>query len=124
MVRSVMVKGMEALTYECFIAAARAGVTDEVMASLAKSFPTHDWAKMIEYNLERMASHGMRRAAEMEEVADTLRELDVEPLMALATVQRQRAMGALGKQDTVRGSLKQGRTAILDAISTAARNGR
>jgi 3-hydroxyisobutyrate dehydrogenase-like beta-hydroxyacid dehydrogenase len=124
MVRSVMVKGMEALTYECFVAAARAGVTDEVMASLAKSFPTHDWAKMIEYNLERMASHGMRRAAEMEEVADTLRELDVEPLMALATVQRQRAMGALGKQDTVRGSLKQGRTAILDAISTAARNGR
>ena len=26
MVRSVMVKGMEALTYECFVAAARAGV--------------------------------------------------------------------------------------------------
>ena len=33
-----------------------------------------------------MASHGERRAAEMEEVADTLRELGVEPLMATATV--------------------------------------
>src|SRR5262249_61266186 len=76
MVRSVMVKGMEALTYECFVAAARAGVTDEVMASLAKSFPSHDWARMIEYNLERMASHGTRRAAEMGEVAENLRELD------------------------------------------------
>ena len=87
MVRSVMIKGMEALTYECFVAAARAGVVDEVIASLAKTFPTLDWAKIIEYNLERMASHGARRAAEMEEVADTLRELGVEPHMATATVE-------------------------------------
>src|SRR2546421_8781027 len=33
-----------------------------------------------------MASHGARRAVEMEEVADTLRELGVEPLMTGATV--------------------------------------
>src|SRR5207248_582464 len=58
MVRSVMIKGMEALTCECFVAAARAGVEDEVIASLSKSFPTLDWSKIIEYNLERMASHG------------------------------------------------------------------
>ena len=123
MVRSVMVKGMEALTYECFAAAARAGVEEQVIASLSKSFPALDWTKMIEYNLERMASHGTRRAAEMEEVADTLRELGIEPHMATATVQRQREMGRLGKDDKVRGALKQGRSAILDAISAAARNG-
>jgi 3-hydroxyisobutyrate dehydrogenase-like beta-hydroxyacid dehydrogenase len=122
MVRSVMVKGMEALTYECFVAAARAGVTDEVIASLAKTFPTLDWAKIIEYNLERMASHGARRAAEMEEVADTLRELGVEPHMASATVKRQREMGELGRQDKVRGALKQGRAAMLNAVSAAARD--
>ena len=123
MVRSVMVKGMEALTYECFVAAARAGVEAQVIASLSKSFPALDWTKTIEYNLERMASHGMRRAAEMEEVADTLRELGIEPHMATATVQRQREMGRLGKDDKVRSALKQGRSAILDAISAAARNG-
>jgi 3-hydroxyisobutyrate dehydrogenase-like beta-hydroxyacid dehydrogenase len=123
MVRSVMVKGMEALTYECFVAAARAGVEDQVIASLAKSFPTLDWSRLIEYNLERMASHGARRAAEMEEVADTLRELGIEPLMATATAERQREMGRLGRNDNVRGTFKQGRTAMLTAISAAARDG-
>ena len=122
MVRSVMVKGMEALTYECFVAAARAGVEDAVIASLAKSFPTLDWTRITEYNLERMASHGARRAAEMEEVADTLRELGVEPHMATATVKRQRELGELGKQDKVLGALNAGRTAVLNAVSAAARD--
>jgi 3-hydroxyisobutyrate dehydrogenase-like beta-hydroxyacid dehydrogenase len=119
MVRSVMVKGMEALTYECFVAAARAGVEEQVMASLAKSFPGLDWAKIVAYNLERMASHGARRAAEMEEVADTLRELGVEPLISTATAQRQRQMGELGKQEQVRSAIQQG-SALLDAVSAAA----
>jgi len=122
MVRSVMVKGMEALTYECFIAAARAGVEGQVIASLAKSFPGFDWQRTIEYNLERMASHGTRRAAEMEEVADTLRELGMEPLMATATAKRQREMGRIGKQEKVRGNLDKGRTALLHVISAAARD--
>jgi 3-hydroxyisobutyrate dehydrogenase-like beta-hydroxyacid dehydrogenase len=122
MVRSVMIKGMEALTAECFVAAARAGVEEQVIASLAKSFPTLDWSRIIEYNLERMASHGSRRAAEMEEVADTLRELGVEPHMATATVQRQRQMGRIGRQPDVRAALDQGRSAILNAVSTATRD--
>jgi 3-hydroxyisobutyrate dehydrogenase-like beta-hydroxyacid dehydrogenase len=122
MVRSVMIKGIEALTLECFLAASRAGVVDEVAASMKNNYPGLDWAKIVPYNLERMASHGERRAAEMEESADTLRELGVEPLMTLATVRRQREMGQIGKQPAVRGALPQGRAAILSAISAAARD--
>jgi 3-hydroxyisobutyrate dehydrogenase-like beta-hydroxyacid dehydrogenase len=122
MVRSVMIKGIEALTMECFLAAARAGVIDEVAASLKNNYPGLDWAKVVPYNLERMASHGERRAAEMEEVADTLRELGVEPLMATATVKRQREMGQIGKQQSVRVVLDKDRTAMLNAISAAARD--
>jgi 3-hydroxyisobutyrate dehydrogenase-like beta-hydroxyacid dehydrogenase len=62
MVRSVMIKGIEALTLECFLAAARAGVIDEVAASMQNNYPGLDWAKIVPYNLERMASHGERRA--------------------------------------------------------------
>ncbi len=69
-----------------------------------------------------MASHGERRAAEMEEVAETLRELGVEPLMTAATVKRQREMGKIGAQQSVRGSLTGSRAALLNAISTAARD--
>jgi len=122
MVRSVMIKGIEALTLECFLAAARAGVVDEVAASLKNNYPGLDWSKVIPYNLERMASHGGRRAAEMEEVAATLRELGVEPLMTVATVKHQRDMGQIGTQLSVRGVLKKDRAAMLNAISAAARD--
>jgi 3-hydroxyisobutyrate dehydrogenase-like beta-hydroxyacid dehydrogenase len=122
MVRSVMVKGIEALTLECFLAAARAGVIDEVAASLKNNYPGLDWSKIVSYNLERMAQHGERRAAEMEEVAVTLRELGVEPLMTQAAVKRQREMGEIGTLASVRGVLKKDGTAILNVISSAARD--
>jgi 3-hydroxyisobutyrate dehydrogenase-like beta-hydroxyacid dehydrogenase len=122
MVRSVMIKGIEALTLECFLAAARAGVIDEVAASMKNNYPGLDWEKVVPYNLERMANHGERRAAEMEEVADTLRELGVEPLMTLATVKRQREMSHIGAQQPVRNALDKDRAAMLGAISAAARD--
>jgi 3-hydroxyisobutyrate dehydrogenase-like beta-hydroxyacid dehydrogenase len=124
MIRSVMIKGIEALTMECFLAASRAGVLDEVTASMKNNYPSLDWTKIAEYNLERMASHGERRAAEMEESAATLRELGLEPRMVEATVKDQREMGAIGKDDKVRASLHSGRSALLDAISAAAKQRR
>jgi 3-hydroxyisobutyrate dehydrogenase-like beta-hydroxyacid dehydrogenase len=121
MIRSVMIKGIEALTMECFLAASRANVLDEVTASMKNNYPSLDWTKIAEYNLERMASHGERRAAEMEESAATLRELGLDPRMVEATVKDQREMGAIGKDDKVRASLHSGRSALLDAISAAAK---
>lgn len=97
-------------------------MVDEVAASLKNNYPGLDWSKIIPYNLERMARHGERRAAEMEEVAETLRELGVEPLMSNAAVKRQREMGKLGTQASLRGVLKKDRAAILNAISAAARD--
>ena len=105
MIRSVMIKGIEALTLECFLAATRAGVLEEVTVSLKNNYPTLDWVKIADYNVERMASHGERRAAEMEESAATLRELGVDPAMTEGTVKRQREMGAIGKDESVRATL-------------------
>jgi 3-hydroxyisobutyrate dehydrogenase-like beta-hydroxyacid dehydrogenase len=122
MVRSVMIKGIEALTLECFLAAARTDVIDEVAASMRNNYPGLDWAKIVPYNLERMAVHGERRAAEMEEVAETLRELGIEPLMTNATVKRQREMAQIGQHPTVRNVLDKDRVTMLGAISTAARD--
>ncbi|OYQ36661.1 6-phosphogluconate dehydrogenase [Niveispirillum lacus] len=90
MVRSVMVKGVEALTAEMLLAAARAGVVGEVLSSLGP-----EWEGRADYNLDRMLVHGLRRAAEMEEVVKTLQSLGVEPAMTLGTVTRQRRLGAL-----------------------------
>ncbi|MEP5938252.1 MAG: DUF1932 domain-containing protein [Erythrobacter sp.] len=90
MIRSVMVKGLEALTDEMMAAADAAGVVDEVLASLDVSDKSENWRVKAAYNLERMTTHGERRAAEMEEVAKTLRVLGVEPVMTEGTVKRQR----------------------------------
>lgn len=92
MIRSVMVKGVEALTAEMMLAADAAGVADEVLASLDASEKVKPWAEKATYNLERMATHGLRRAAEMEEVAKTLTALGVAPVMTEGTVHRQRDM--------------------------------
>lgn len=96
MIRSVMVKGIEALTAECFLAADAAGVTREILASLDASWPGADWATRADYNLDRMIVHGLRRAAEMEEVVKTLDALGTGSAMTRGTVERQRAIGALG----------------------------
>ena len=87
-----MIKGIEALTCECLLAADAAGVTDEVLKSLGG-----DWATRANYNLERMLVHGARRAAEMEEVCHTLEALGVEPALTRGTVRRQSEFGMIGK---------------------------
>ena len=89
MIRSIMIKGLEALTWECAAAAEEAGVFDEVMASLDASERDWNWATRVAYNRERMETHGGRRAAEMEEVCRALEELGVEPVMSRGTVLRQ-----------------------------------
>ncbi|MBM7048197.1 MULTISPECIES: DUF1932 domain-containing protein [Rhizobium] len=96
MLRSVMIKGFEALTTECVLAARRAGVEEAVLASLQASDPGIDWKARCAYNLERMMVHGVRRAAEMEEVVVTLRDLGLPDGMAAATVDWQRRIGNLG----------------------------
>ena len=90
MIRSVLVKGIEALSWECAAAAEAAGGFDEVMASLDASEKAIGWADKVAYNRERMEIHGLRRAAEMEESAKTLLGLGVEPVMTRGTVERQR----------------------------------
>lgn len=95
MIRSVMIKGIEALSAECMLAAHAAGVADAVIASLDASWPGADWRRRADYNLDRMLVHGLRRAAEMEEVVKTLESLGTGAALSRATVERQRALGQL-----------------------------
>lgn len=96
MIRSIMVKGLEALTAECVLSAYAAGVQEEVLGSLEKSHPGFDWRKQADYNLDRMIVHGLRRAAEMAESANTADALGQTGAMAQATAAWQARIGALG----------------------------
>ncbi|HEY8245146.1 MAG TPA: DUF1932 domain-containing protein [Casimicrobiaceae bacterium] len=92
MCRSVMIKGLESLLVESLTSARYYGVEDRVLASLHETFPELDWEKIASYMIMRTALHGKRRAEEMREVAVTVREAGVEPLMATATAERQDSM--------------------------------
>jgi 3-hydroxyisobutyrate dehydrogenase-like beta-hydroxyacid dehydrogenase len=98
MVRSMFVKGMEAVTVQALLAARAAGCFDRVHASLEKSFPNFGWPDFGRYQLERVATHGVRRAAEMRESAVTMRELGFAPgeQLGAAIAALQQEIGGMG----------------------------
>jgi 3-hydroxyisobutyrate dehydrogenase-like beta-hydroxyacid dehydrogenase len=96
MFRSIVVKGLEALLVESMTASAEYGVEARVLASLQETWPGIDWEKLSGYMIERVVSHGKRRAAEMREVSETLRSIGMEPTMAAAAAARQQWVADLG----------------------------
>jgi 3-hydroxyisobutyrate dehydrogenase-like beta-hydroxyacid dehydrogenase len=96
MCRSIVVKGLEALLFECVLGASRYGADERVFASLDESFPGIQWKELANYMIGRVVVHGERRAHEMREVAETLRAIDIEPIMAEAAARRQDWCAQLG----------------------------
>lgn len=89
MCRSIMVKGVEALLTESLLSARHYGVEDTVIASLSDLFPGPDWNELSTYMISRALEHGKRRAEEMREVAKTVEEAGLSPLMSSACAERQ-----------------------------------
>jgi 3-hydroxyisobutyrate dehydrogenase-like beta-hydroxyacid dehydrogenase len=89
MCRSLMIKGLEATVIESFTTARASGVEDAVLASLAETFPGIDWEKQGAYFFQRMIEHGRRRAEEVREVAETVREIGLTPWSSQGTAERQ-----------------------------------
>ena len=81
MLRSIFIKGIEALMLEGLTAARRAGIEERILDSVQQTIPGIDWRALAAYNLERTASHGKRRAAEMYESAATVAELGLDPFV-------------------------------------------
>ncbi len=95
LVRSIMIKGLEALTAECLLAGRRLGVDDRVLQSLDASFPGFDWPKRAAHMLERISVHGVRRAAEMREASAMIEKAGLPGRMAQATIDWQQQIGDL-----------------------------
>jgi 3-hydroxyisobutyrate dehydrogenase-like beta-hydroxyacid dehydrogenase len=95
MIRSVMIKGLEALACECALAGRAAGVDEVVFATLDDTFPGFDWKKRAAYMMERVMTHGVRRAAEMREVALTVDGLGLDAAMSRGAADWQQRIGEL-----------------------------
>jgi 3-hydroxyisobutyrate dehydrogenase len=90
-----------------------------VFASLNESFPGLDWKKLADYMVNRVVVHGERRAREMEEVAETLRAMGIEPIMAEATARRQDWSAKLRLRDQFPPEGPQTYDEVLSYVSTA-----
>lgn len=90
MCRSVMMKGLAALTIESLFAARKYGAEDAVIASFDKTYPGMGWAQGLPDMLVwRAVEHSRRRAAEMREVVETLKAVGMNYRMASSTADLQ-----------------------------------
>ena len=83
MLRSVIMKGIEALAVESFVAAERQGILEEVMGCLG-DVDASTFAGTLAMLARTHIVHAERRWEEMGLVAQTLRETGVDPLMTAA----------------------------------------
>ncbi|MEE9314155.1 MAG: DUF1932 domain-containing protein [Rhizobiaceae bacterium] len=93
MMRSIMIKGIEAVMMETILSARKAGVDELVLDSLDTTYPNFNFREKATFQMERVMVHGVRRAAEMREVALTVKQLGLDNSMATATVNWQQDIG-------------------------------
>ncbi|TFZ06302.1 NAD(P)-dependent oxidoreductase [Ramlibacter henchirensis] len=98
MCRSVMIKGLEALVIESYATARQYGVEEHVLPTLAETFPQIDWHKQGAYFFSRVVQHGRRRAEEMRESANTVKEAGFPPMMTAAIAEKQQWVADLAAQ--------------------------
>ena len=121
--RSIMIKGLEALTAECVLAGRQLGVETMVLATLDETFPGFDWQRRAAAMLERSVVHGRRRSAEMRETAAMIESLGLPGRMSHATAIWQQQIGELELQ-VGRNDLGASADAILTALNGAGRKAR
>lgn len=88
MLRSLLVKGLEALVLEFLLTARKFGAEEKVLTGMNGSMPFHDWNEFASYITKRTYLHGRRRAEELGQVASTLREAGIEPMVVLGCEER------------------------------------
>jgi 3-hydroxyisobutyrate dehydrogenase-like beta-hydroxyacid dehydrogenase len=79
MLRSVVLKGIEALMLEMFMAAQEYGLEDAMMKSIAGTFNRGDFEKYSDMLMTTHGLHAGRRCDETEMILETIKEVGVSP---------------------------------------------
>ncbi|MFL5154553.1 MAG: DUF1932 domain-containing protein [Microvirga sp.] len=117
--RSVLIKGIEALTDEMLLAARQYGIDEVVLASASKTL-ARPWMDTVQSLTPSGAIHAKRRAEELEMSADAVEDAGVEPIMARAVAARLRWKESLGLKDHFKGVVPRTYQEALEAIELKA----
>jgi 3-hydroxyisobutyrate dehydrogenase-like beta-hydroxyacid dehydrogenase len=113
--RSVLIKGIEALIDETLLAARSYGLDETVLASASKTL-TRPFMDTVESLIPSGVIHAKRRTEEVEMAAEAVEDAGIEPLMARATVARLRWKESLGLKDHFKGVVPENYKIAIDAI--------
>lgn len=116
MLRSVYMKGIEAVVLETMIAANRYGVLEVVLESLAETHKKYDFQSFASMLVVSNALNGERRAQEMEQVVLTLKELDVDPMVSEGALRRLRWSAQMRLQERLGDNHAPSYIDVLNAI--------
>ena len=94
LIRSVFLKGRDALVVEMLLAAQREGVVDALVASIGGPAEQVTFDALAARICTSLTRHAGRRAEELQASADLLRQLDVEPAAVDGAVRRLRSLDA------------------------------
>ena len=119
MLRSVLIKGMESLLTESVTASEALGLDQRILQSAGKTLGISDMPALADYMMERAATHGRRRAAEMREVAKTLSELGLSNHMSEAIALYQDQIADMALSDVFEGDIPRDRAKLAPAMRKA-----
>jgi len=117
LLRSILIKGMEALFAESMEAAGKVDMQDEVINSLQATYPGIDWQKVAGYQLSRATLHAARRASEMRQAQQLVEQLEVDSIMTAAIAERQQN---LSDRDVAANFTSSAEPSIADFIAAVA----
>lgn len=104
LLRSVYLKGRDALLVEMLVAARRFGVLEQVLQSFGGKGERASFPDLAERVIAGVAVHAERRAHELAAGADLLEEIGVEPIAARAGSLRLSKVAELGLREVLHGA--------------------
>jgi 3-hydroxyisobutyrate dehydrogenase-like beta-hydroxyacid dehydrogenase len=88
MLRSIFAKGVESLLFEMLVAAEKCDLLKPVMDAIVSHMDNSSFVNIAETWIITNVMHAQRRADEMDHVIQTLKHLNIQPIMSRATQER------------------------------------
>lgn len=88
MFRSIFMKGFVTLLIECVMAGRTYGIEDDVLASITETLTAGPLPEIVNGMISRCVIHAERREHEMDEVIATLKSLNIDSTMSVATKEK------------------------------------
>jgi 3-hydroxyisobutyrate dehydrogenase-like beta-hydroxyacid dehydrogenase len=113
LLRSVYMKGRDALVVETLLAARRCGLEERLVASIEGPGERVSFADLSDRVLRSLAIHAGRRAEELDSSADVVRETGIEPLLAPAAAATLRRVAEAGVREAFGGERPESGAEVL-----------